>query len=37
MYKNLIWDFDGILFDSYPEIAGAFSLPYMTMAGPAIY
>jgi phosphoglycolate phosphatase-like HAD superfamily hydrolase len=24
MYKNIIWDFDGTLFDSYPAIAGAF-------------
>ena len=24
MYKNIIWDLDGTLFDSYPEIARAF-------------
>ena len=24
MYKNIIWDFDGTLFDSYPAIAEAF-------------
>lgn len=24
MYKHIIWDFDGTLFDSYPAMAGAF-------------
>lgn len=24
MYRNLIWDLDGTLFDTYPAIAGAF-------------
>ena len=24
MYKNIIWDFDGTLFDSYPSITEAF-------------
>lgn len=24
MYKHIIWDFDGTLFDSYPAMGGAF-------------
>ena len=24
LYHNLIWDFDGTLFDSYPHIQGAY-------------